>query len=182
MSKRYKARNSNAIYFITVTIIDWIDLFSRPIYKHIITDSLNHCVQNKGLIIHAYVIMSNHIHCIVSTTEDQELQYVMRDFKKFTSYEIIKTMKNIHESRSEWVLDKFSFSAKKSVRNTFYKVWQEGYHPIELNQNHLIDQKLNYIHNNPIRSEYVFKPEEYKFSSASDYNGIKGLVDIVLIE
>ena len=48
------------IYFLTMTVVDWVDVFTRPFYRHIITDSLNYCVKEKGLVIHAWVLMSNH--------------------------------------------------------------------------------------------------------------------------
>ena len=80
MSEKYKVRNPEGLYFITSTVIDWVDLFTRSIYKHIVIDALEYCIKNKGLIIHAYVIMPNHIHLIASAGEEYRLQDIMRDF------------------------------------------------------------------------------------------------------
>jgi REP element-mobilizing transposase RayT len=84
MSEKYKVIDSTVPTFITITIVDWVDLFVRPIYCNILDESLNYCIKEKGLSVHAYVYMSSHIHLIV-TAFDGELQNVIRDFKKFTS-------------------------------------------------------------------------------------------------
>jgi len=89
MSGKYKVRDSSAIYFITLTIIDWVDLFTRQVYKHLILDSINYCRLNKGLKIYAYVIMTSHIHLIVSCQKEYKLEDTIRDFKKFTSKKLI---------------------------------------------------------------------------------------------
>ena len=89
MSEKYKAKELGELYFITVTIIDWVDVLTRPIYKEIIIDSLRHCQAHKGLKIHAYVLMSNHFHSIVSSNENP-LQDTIRDMKKFTSKSWLK--------------------------------------------------------------------------------------------
>ncbi len=112
----YKIRDQNAIHFITFAVIQWIDVFSRSVYKDIVVESLKYCQQNKGLKIHAWVIMSNHIHLICSTEEPFKLSDVLRDFKKHTSKQIIKSIENnTKESRGDteisWNLDsKISFS------------------------------------------------------------------------
>ena len=93
MSSKYKVRDQEATYFITTTIIDWVDVLIRPVYKHILIDSLDFYQKSKGLTIHAYVIMSSHIHLIVSAKkEDAKLEDIFRDFKKYTSKEFIKAI------------------------------------------------------------------------------------------
>jgi len=103
MSERYKIHNPEGIYFITLTVVDWIDLFIRPIYKQIIIDSLKYCINNKGLELYAYVIMSSHIHLIVSSCQDFELSETIRDFKKYTSKKLVQCIKEYSESRREWI-------------------------------------------------------------------------------
>jgi REP element-mobilizing transposase RayT len=85
---------------VTITIIDWVDLFIQPTYFKILDDSLNYCIANKGLTVHAYVYMSSHIHVIISSQEN-ELQDIIRDLKKYTSKEFIKAIKELPESRRE---------------------------------------------------------------------------------
>lgn len=182
MSDRYLITDPGAIYYCTFTVVDWVDVFTRKEYKCILVDTLNFCIQNKGLICYAYVIMSNHMHVIWQTNNEKGLSALIRDFKKFTSVSILNEIKEIPESRREWLLDKFSFEARRSGRAKRYKLWRDDNHAIELYSNEMMDQKLDYIHNNPVKAMIVEKPEDYLFSSARDYASIKGMVDIELLE
>ena len=155
MSEKYKVRNQAGLHFVTFTIIDWIDIFTKPVYKHIIINSFIYCQSNKGLIIHAYVIMSNHIHAILSTNNISPLQNIIKDFKKYTSKRIVEAIKEHPESRRKWLLHRFENAAKRIKRGVNYKVWQNGFHPVELYNNIMIKQRLDYIHNNPVEAEFV---------------------------
>ena len=86
-------RITGEVYFVTDTVVDWVDVFTRPIYKHIIIESLEYCQQNKGLIIYAWVLMSNHLHAIVGSSGENKVSDIWRDFKKYTSKKIIETIK-----------------------------------------------------------------------------------------
>ena len=127
----YKITDQNALHFITPTVVGWIDVFSRKVYKDIVIESLKYCCENKGLILYAYVIMTNHIHLIISAV-DGNLSDIIRDFKKFTSKEVIKEIEVSNESRKVWMLNKFSFEADRTKRGAKYKFWQDGFHPIIL--------------------------------------------------
>jgi len=179
MSQKFKAKNPDGLYFITTTIVDWVDLFTRPTYKQIIVDSLNYCITHKGLKVHAWVLMTNHIHLIASCEND--LANVMRDFKTFTSKQLSKEIDSGEESRKDWLLGKFRYAAKRVLRSKDFKIWKDGYHPVELTNNEMIDQKMEYIHDNPVRQEIVFLPEHYLYSSARDYAGEKGVVEVEMI-
>ncbi len=178
MSGKYKVRNNDAPYFVTLTLIDWVDLFTRPVYKYALLDSLTYCIQNKGLRVHAFVIMTNHIHLIISSSNSHQITDTIRDFKKYTSRELIKCIKVSPESRKVWLLKKFAFAANRIKNGVNYKVWKDGFHPIELFNDKMIDQKLEYIHNNPVKEEIVIDAEDYKFSSAGYYAGGEGLIRI----
>ncbi len=102
----------------------------------------------------------------------------MRDFKKFTAVCILKKIKSEPESRRKWILDQLAFAGKYSKRIKHYKFWKDGYHAIELSSNYLIDQKLQYVHLNPVTDRLVDEPEHYVFSSARDYSGRRGLVSV----
>ncbi len=78
-------RITGEVYFVTDTVVDWVDIFSRPCYRHIIIESLQHCQKQKGLIIYAWVLMTNHMHMIVGSSGINKVSDIMRDFKKFTS-------------------------------------------------------------------------------------------------
>jgi REP element-mobilizing transposase RayT len=166
------------IYFLTLTVIDWVDVFTRPEYKYIVIDSLDYCQKNKGLKIYAWCLMSNHLHMIVGTEEENNLSDILRDFKKFTSKEIIDKIKELPESRKEWMLNRFEFAGRFNNKIKDYKFWQDGNEAKEIHTNEFLDQKLDYIHNNPVRAEIVFESQDYKYSSAIDYSGGKGLLVI----
>ncbi|HHL58090.1 MAG: transposase [Bacteroidetes bacterium] len=182
MSEKYKFRDPDGMYFVTMTITGWVDIFTKSTYCDIFIDSLKYCQNNKGLVVHAWVIMSNHVHLIISKNGNLLLSAILRDLKRFTSVEIIKTVKSGNESRKKWMLEIFAKKAAKLKRVNKYKVWKDGNHPIEIYSNTVIDQKLDYLHNNPVKAGIVYKPEEYVYSSAVDYAGGKGLIDVVLIE
>jgi len=169
------------VYFITLTIVDWLDIFTRPAYKHIIVDSLNYCIANKGLNVYCWCLMSNHMHMIASATEGNNLSDVLRDFKKFTSKDLIRTLKEIPESRRDWLLNLFWYAGKNDKKIKYYKVWQEGNDAKEIHSTDFLNQKMEYIHNNPVRAEIVVSPEDYLYSSAKDYSGEKGLVNIEFV-
>ncbi|MBL7927883.1 MAG: transposase [Bacteroidia bacterium] len=181
MSEKYKFRDLSGIYFVTPTITGWIDLFSKKQYAEIVLDSLKYCQIQKGLVIHAWVIMSNHLHLIISSNLIP-LNDIMRDFKKFTSKEIVQQLIHGNDSRKEWILKHFIASASEIKRNKFYKVWQDGNHPVQLDTNNMLDTRLEYLHNNPVKQGWVAKPEDYVYSSAIDYSGGKGLLAIKKIE
>lgn len=168
---------------MTDTVVDWVDIFTRPVYKHTILESLQYCMQQKGLIVYAWVLMSNHLHTIVSCEENVKISDIWRDFKKFTSKKILETLEDdVTEIRKKWMLDRFEFRGRYDKRITNYKFWQDGNNEQLIFSLDYLQQKLNYIHNNPVKAEFVTKPEEYRYSSAIDYAGGKGLLKIELIQ
>jgi len=146
MGSSYTIKDQHAIYFVTFTIVDWVDVFTRKIYKDICIESLAFCRAKKGLKIFGYVIMSNHIHLILQS-ETLSLSDIIRDFKKFTANRIIDFMEEgFNESRKEWILNRFLFNASKHQRNSKYQVWTHENHAEELLSTKFIQQKLDYIH------------------------------------
>ncbi len=89
---------------------------------------------------------------------------------------------NPEESRKNWMLWLFKEAGKKNSNNKNYQFWRQDNHPIELSTNQLMDQKLAYIHNNPVEAGIVDEPESYLYSSARDYDGRRGLIKINFIE
>jgi len=182
MSHQYRVRTADDIYFVTFTIVDWVDVFTRPAYKQLIIESLTYCQLQKGLVIYGYCLMTNHLHLLVSAREPASLPDIIRDFKKHTNKQIIKLMNEEHESRRDWILYRFSYNAKYNSRVQDYKVWQDGYHGIACSYPDILMQKLEYIHQNPVKAEIVAEPAHYLYSSAIDYEGKKGLLEITLLE
>ncbi|MEQ9289366.1 MAG: transposase [Cyclobacteriaceae bacterium] len=179
MSEKYKFRDPEGLYFVTCTVVHWIDLFTRNEFKHVILDSLKYCQKEKGLVVHAWCLMPSHLHMIVSSKSN--LSGIFRDFKKYTSKRIVKELEITNESRKVWLMRAFEKSGEKLKRIKNHKVWQDGNHPIQLESNKFIDQKLDYIHNNPVEDEIVDEPEFYLYSSARDYSGKKGILDVKLL-
>jgi putative transposase len=180
MAFKYRVTDQQGIYFITTTVIGWIDVFTRKQLAEVIIESLRYCQKEKGLIIYAWCLMPNHLHMIVSAKENHNLSDIIRDFKKFTSKRVISTIKSIKESRN-WMTDKFQFAAKVNSKSENYKFWQDGFHPILLESSWFTHQKLNYIHQNPVVSGLVNEAQHYRYSSAIDYYGGTGLLDVVLL-
>ena len=183
MSEKYKIRDQERLYFVTFSVVQWINVFTRPVYKDLLVESLKYCQENKGLNIFAWCIMTNHIHLIIGWNSENKIEDIIRDFKKYTSVAITRAIKeNQQESRKEWLLWMFRKLAEKSNKHQKYCFWQNEYHPIELSSNHLMQQKLDYIHSNPIEEGIVREPQDYVYSSAIDYAGGKGLLKINFIE
>jgi putative transposase len=179
MGDAYQIKDQSAAHFLTFQIVDWIDIFTRQNYRDIVVGSFNYSVLNKGLKVHSWVIMSNHIHCILSSSVSK-LSDTVRDLKGFTSREIIKVVENSNESRKYWMLKQFSHHANSHNRNEKYQLWTHENHAEELSP--LVPEKgkikLNYIHQNPVRAGIVLQPEHYLYSSAVDYCGGKGLINV----
>ena len=120
---------THELYFTTSTVVDWLDVFTRPVYKHVLLESLEYCQANKGLDIYAWVQMTNHLHMIVRTSSSDSIGDVLRDFKKFTSKSIVKAIQeNEQESRKEWLMNRFRFRAANDKKVTNYKFWQDDNH------------------------------------------------------
>jgi REP element-mobilizing transposase RayT len=176
----YQIRNQNAVHFITFSVIEWIDVFTRKMYADIIVESLIFCQKNKGLNIHAWCLMSNHIHLIVSTNEPFTLSDFLRDFKKHTSSKIVKAIEeNQRESRRNWMLWIFKKAGENNKRNETYQFWQQDNHPIECSSNEILQSKLKYLHENPVRAGIVRNENDYLYSSGINYySNEKGLITI----
>ena len=192
----------NGIYYLTTTVVEWVDVFTRPVYRDIIVEALKYCQKEKGLVLYSwclmsnhlhwiasaanyltfnyYNLMSNHLHWIASAADGFNLSDIIRDFKKYTSKKIVSEIEsNQQESRKKWMLEIFKNAIKENPKNKF---WQDSNEAKELISNNFIDQKINYIHNNPIVAEIVKRPEDYIYSSASNYADEGGLLDVVVIK
>jgi REP element-mobilizing transposase RayT len=177
MPTGYQIKDQTSAYYLTFQIVYWIDLFTRNRYREIIIDSLKFCQQNKSLEIFAFVIMSNHVHLIARSNNDN-LSDVIRDFKKYTSKQFIDEIDSSIESRKKWMLNLFQHAAKKQNKNGSYQVWTHENHAIEVFSNSVIWQKANYIHDNPVRNKLVENSWDYLYSSARNYADMEGVLEI----
>ena len=179
----YKIVNQHELHYLTMTVVGWIDVFTRKDYKDIIIESLKYCQKEKGLLLFAYVIMSNHLHLIVRAGGEQGLSSIVRDFKKYTSKTIIASIQHHpQESRRDWMMRMFKYYAKYNKRNKEYQFWQQDNHPIELISPKWINQKIDYIHFNPVQAGIVDKAEEYLYSSARNYRNREGLIEVEVLD
>ena len=145
----------------------------------IVIDSLRFCQQNKGLEVYAFVVMSNHIHLLIRS-ETGKLSNTIKEIKSFTAKKILEAVNTETESRREWLLNLFEFSAKQHKRNEKYQVWTHENHAEIAYSNRFINSKINYIHENPVRAGIVERAEDYLYSSARNYAGLDGVLDVIV--
>lgn len=171
MPRAHRITDQYATYFVTCTTVGWVDLFTRKECVEIVLDSLDFCQRNKGMVINAYVIMSNHIHMIVYARENGPgLSSIIRDFKRFTSNQMIKWIKHSRkESRRDWMKVVMAYHAKYNKNNEKFQFWQQYNHPTVCTNSKFTWQKLNYIHLNPVKAGIVENPVDYLWSSARNY-------------
>jgi putative transposase len=176
----YFINDQNAVYYLTFTIVDWVDVFTRKEYKFVVADSLNYCIEHKGLEVFAWCLMSNHLHLVCRAIEDSRISDIIRDFKKFTAKTILDKIITEPESRRDCLpagqagmLYRFEFAGKFDNRIKKYRFWQDTNHAIQLDNTEMIEQRINYTHDNPVRAMIVGRQEDYLYSSARDYSGEK---------
>ncbi len=182
MSRKYKFGDNDKIYFVSFAITNWIDLFIRNEYREEILNSIKHCQANKDLELYGWCIMTSHVHLIIGT-KGNPLQNIMRDLKRHTAEVLHKSIQNNYsESRREWMVLMMERAAKKNTNEAKFQLWQPESHPIQLINTKMAHQKLDYINYNPVEAGFVTKAEEWKYSSAIDYYGGKGLLEIIKLD
>jgi len=178
MSRKYKFHDNDKLYFISFATVHWIDVFVREEYMEIIIESWKHCQEKKGLEIYGWCIMPSHVHMIIGSKKNK-LEDIIRDMKKHTSLELKTAIKNNNfESRKEWIIWMMERAGKKNGNNKDWQFWQQHNKPIEIKDQEMFDKTLDYMHQNPVLAGFVNKPEDWKYSSARDFCGIKGLVEL----
>lgn len=172
MSEIYNT-HSDGLYFVTFSVMGWVDVFTRRAYQEILINSIQYCQQNKDLKIYCYCIMPNHIH-FISYSENGSLSNTLRDFKSFTAKQLLKAIaENPQESRKEWILKLFHFYGKQSAQKQKLQFWKHDNHPFFLFTTKMIQQKVDYIHDNPVEAGFVNKATEWRLSSANEESPIK---------
>lgn len=177
----YQIRNQSAKHFLTFQVIDWVDIFSRKNYRDIILESFEFCRKEKELLINGYVIMSNHVHTIMQS-KIGDLSNTIASIKKYTGLKIIRSIDVDTESRRDWMLKRFEFAARSNRRSEDHQFWTHENHPEEIISEWFFRQKLNYIHNNPVKAGIVELPEHYLYSSARNYAGLYSLIEIDMVD
>ena len=184
MSEKYKTYEGG-LFFVTLTVAGWIDVFTRREYADFIEENLNFCIRNKGLRVYAYCIMPSHIHLILGSNGEKMLPDIIRDLKSYTSRSIRKLLEDrtFGESRREWLMFMFQRAGKKNSNNNDYQLLQQHSHPIVLDNNIIMDQKLEYLHQNPVEAGFVTHAEAWQYSSAAIYSGErKDSIELLYVE
>jgi putative transposase len=165
-------------HFITCSIVRWLPVFVAGPYFTVMTKSLQHVRENRGLLVHAYVVMPSHWHAIVTAKSD-DLSDIVRDVKKFTSRELYQLAQSDGNRLLVWC---FEQAAKDEPRSRF-KVWQDEFHPKVISSDAMLLQKAEYIHNNPVRKGLVAEAGHWYYSSAGAYEGrMDGPLEVDLFE
>jgi putative transposase len=179
MSRNYKFHNSEGLYFVSFATVFWVDVFVRRLYFDCIVENLTYCIEQKGIELYAWCIMPSHMHLVFRSTHVKPEQ-LLGAFKSVTSRKMIVLIEsNTQESRREWLLNSFKKAGAANSNNTNNQFWQQHNKPIELWSAAVIQQKIDYIHNNPVEAGFVDNDYDYLYSSARDYCGTKGLVNVI---
>ncbi|MEO8172796.1 MAG: transposase [Sediminibacterium sp.] len=174
MSELRKA-NYDAVFFVTLTVVSGVDVFTRRCYCDELVKNIQYCQKQKGLELYAYVIMTNHMHWIAGQKQGK-LNDVLRDFKSYSAKQLLSQVYNDpKESRRDWMKIVFQYNAKFQKQNAENMFWQKTNYPLECYNQKLLWQKLNYIHENPVRAGLVSKAEDWWYSSANPRSPIKVL-------
>ena len=169
---RYFFGESIYPHFVTCTIVGWLPVFSRPWAVQIILDSWQFLQDQNRLIILGFVILENHLHLIASS---ENLAKEIGDFKSFTARKIIDQLIENGDERMLKSLENHKISHKSDRR---FQLWQEGNHPVKLENETILTQKLEYIHANPVRRGYIEDPTHWRYSSARNYAKMESLISI----
>ena len=166
MSEHLKAHKEGTLYFCTLTVVGWADVFTRKRNAEVIIESLAYCQKEKGLELFAYVLMPSHLH-LIGRVQEGRLSDVLRVFKSFTAKRLLELIANESgESRREWLMRLFREAAEGTNQNKALMFWQKTNHPIEITHEAMYDQKESYMHTNPVEEGLVTLPEHYAWSSA----------------
>ena len=173
---RYKTFHKGETYFATCSTLSRLPLFIQPELAAIVLDAMRFTHENGRMILHAYVLLEDHFHIVGSS---QQLSDVIRSMKSFTARRIIDSLKARGYND---ILDQLRFLKKRHKQNQTYQVWQEGFHPEAIQNEAMLLQKVEYIHNNPVRRGFVEEPSHWRYSSARQYDGYEGVAPIEMLE
>lgn len=170
---RYTVQTDDeAPHFLTITLVNWLPLLNTPWTVDVVLNSLRFLQENGRLTLYAYVIMENHLHLIASALN---LSKEIGDFKSFTARQIID---QYQKQEAEHILDQLARHKRPHKIDRRYQLWQEGSHPQRIHSVEMMQQKVGYIHNNPIKRGWVDEPEHWRYSSARNYAGMRGVLDV----
>ena len=169
---QYIIREFNKPHFLTCTVVEWLSVFTRPDAVQVLLDSWSHQRLNDGLRLYGYVILENHLHFVAQAPR---LDKCLKNFKSFTAAQLIKLLE---ANKVERLLARLGFAKRTYKHDRQYQFWQEGAHAEMIFSETMMRQKLEYIHQNPVKRGYVEQPEHWRCSSARNDVGKPGLIEI----
>ncbi len=169
---RYVILEPDKPHFLTCTVLEWLPVFTRPDAVQILLDSWRHQRAHDGLRLYGYVILENHLHFVAQAPR---LDTCVSSFKSFTAARLIDLLEARAATR---LLARLRFAKRAHKRDREYQFWQEGSHAEMVFSEAVMREKLDYIHQNPVKRGYVDLPEHWRYSSARDYAGQCGLMEI----
>ncbi len=182
MSKKYKFTDNSKLYFVSFAVTNWIDLFIQDVYRNILLGSIKYRQAKKDLEMYGCCLMTSHVHLITGSSRNA-MSNIMRDLKRHTTEELPKAIENNKtESREEWMRGLMKKPANETSKDAKFQLWQAENHPIKLATQKIAWQKLDYTHYNPVEAGFVKHATDWKYSSAIDYAGGKGLLDVILLD
>jgi putative transposase len=163
MRTSYRVHEDHLAHFVTATIVAWLPVFTTAARCDILVESLKYCRAHKGLRIHAWVILDNHFHAILAAPD---LSQTLADLKRHTARRILDLLK---QESCDWLLNQFQYFRLPHKKWSDNQVWQEGFHPQAMVTDEIMQQKLDYLHNNPVKRGLVASPEHWRYSSAHEW-------------
>src|SRR4030095_4193590 len=176
MTRKYPIVEPQGCYSLTLNTIDRVDLFIRPFFKQIVVESLNYFIEKKGLIVYGWCLMTNHLHLIAQARDGFDLPGIVSDLKSFTAKIILDDLNAESDIRREWIMKKI----REAALFDKLEVWENADHPVQISaaENDDIHDYLKQVHDNPVRNKIVELPQHYLHSSARNYSGLNGLVNV----
>jgi REP element-mobilizing transposase RayT len=169
---RYRIYEVDQPHFLTCTIVGWLPVFTRQETVDIVLDSWRFLQANGRLTLYGYVILENHLHLIASSAN---LSKEIGDFKSYTAHRIVE---HLQSRGAETLLRHLKYYKARHKTDRTYQLWQEGSHPKQILGDEMMIQKLEYMHDNPVKRGYVDDPTHWRYSSARNYAGMPGLIDV----
>jgi putative transposase len=169
---RYIITDPAAPHFLTCTVVEWLPVFTRPDTVQIVLDSWLYLREHEGMRLYGYVILENHLHFVA---QSGRLDLCVRHFKSYTALRIIDHLAAHSEAH---LLDRLRSARRAHKTDREFQFWQEGSHAELVFSEDMMREKLDYIHANPVKRGYVDRAEHWRNSSARNYAGETGLIEV----
>ena len=165
MRSRYRVHVPDAAHFVTSTVVGWLPVFTTAARCNLVVEALAYCREHKKLKVHGWVILDNHFHAVLAAPD---LSRALADLKRHTARRILEQLQS---EECQWLLRQFENRRAEHKTESAYQVWQEGVHPQAIVGDEMMLQKLEYLHNNPVKRGLVAAPEHWRYSSAHEWCG-----------